>query len=118
MANNYLVPFQVHCLTKDNFNNWCIHMKALLGSQNVWEIVDKGYTELENEASLNIGQNDALCNIRKKDQKALTIIHQAINDGTFEKISGASTTKQAWQILENTFKGVEQVKKLRLQTYE
>ena len=43
------------------------------------------------------------------------MIHQAIDDGNFERISGAATTKQAWQILENAFKGVDQVKKVRLQ---
>ena len=59
MANNNLVPFQVPRLTKENFNNWCIRMKALLGSQDVWEIVNKGYMELENEASLNQTQRDA-----------------------------------------------------------
>ena len=90
-------------------------MKALLGSQDAWEIVDKGYTEPENETSLSQAQKDALQNTRKKDQKALTLIHQAIDDGNFEKISGAATAKQAWQILENTFKGVDQVKKVRLQ---
>ena len=60
-------------------------------------------------------QKDALQNTRKKDQRALTLIHQAIDDGNFERISGAATTKQAWQILENAFKGVDQVKKVRLQ---
>ena len=93
MANNNLVPFQVPRLTKENFSNWCICTKTLLGSQDVWEIVDKGYTEPENEVSLNQTQRDALCNIRKKDQKALTIIHQAIDDGTFEKISGAAIAR-------------------------
>ena len=38
----------------------------------------------------------------KKDQKALTIIHQAIDDFNFEKISEATIAHQAWQILVNT----------------
>ncbi|KAK2970749.1 hypothetical protein RJ640_022728 [Escallonia rubra] len=31
-----MVPFQIPQFTKDNYENWCIHMKAILGSQNVW----------------------------------------------------------------------------------
>ncbi|TYK18362.1 Retrovirus-related Pol polyprotein from transposon TNT 1-94 [Cucumis melo var. makuwa] len=90
-------------------------MKALLGSQDVWDIVSNGYEEPESDAALNQAQREALQNTRKKDQKALTIIHQAIDDNNFEKISGATTAYQAWQILENTYKGVDRVKKVRLQ---
>ena len=115
MANNNLVPFQVPRLTKENYSSWCIRMKALLGSQDVWDIVSNGYEEPESDAALNQAQREALQNTRKKDQKALTIIHQAIDDNNFEKISGATTAYQAWQILENTYKGVDRVKKVRLQ---
>ena len=38
---------------KENYTSWCIRMKALLGSQNAWDIVDNGYEELENDATLN-----------------------------------------------------------------
>lgn len=31
-AMNGMVPFQLSCLTKGNFDNWEIQMKALLGS--------------------------------------------------------------------------------------
>ncbi|TYK22149.1 Retrovirus-related Pol polyprotein from transposon TNT 1-94 [Cucumis melo var. makuwa] len=89
-------------------------MKALLGSQDVRDIVSNGYEEPESDAALNQAQRETLQNTRKKDQKALTIIHQAIDDNNFEKISGATTAYQTWQILENTYKGVDRVKKVRL----
>nr|GEY73038.1 polygalacturonase-like [Tanacetum cinerariifolium] len=55
-----------------NYGSWCIRMKALLGSYDVWEIV--------------------------------------------EKVSNATTSKEAWEILQNTFKGIDKVKKVHLQT--
>ncbi|XP_038882436.1 uncharacterized protein LOC120073707 [Benincasa hispida] len=115
MANNNLVLFQVPRLMKENYRSCCIHMEALLGSQDVWDIVNNGYEEPESDATLNQAQREALQNTRKKNQKVLTIIHQAIDDPNFEKIFGASTAHQAWQILGNKYKGVDRVKKIHLQ---
>ena len=89
-------------------------MKALLGAHDVQEIVEKGYDELGDETALSSTQNDSLKDSRKRDKKALYLICQVLDDDGFEKISSASTAKQAWDKLQASYKGVEQVMKVRL----
>jgi len=112
MNNSFAVPK----LTKENYGHWCIRMKALLGSQEAWEIVDKGYDEPENEGALNQAQKNNLLKARKQDQQALSIIHMGLDEAMFEKVASATKEKEAWEILQNNFKGVDKVKKVRLQT--
>ncbi|KAK0588278.1 hypothetical protein LWI29_037109 [Acer saccharum] len=50
-------------LTKDNYDNWFIQMRALLGSQDVMDIVEDGYTEpasKEAEGTLTEAQTTTL----------------------------------------------------------
>ncbi|XP_012830051.1 PREDICTED: uncharacterized protein LOC105951209 [Erythranthe guttata] len=97
------IPFQVPKLTKENYGTWCIRMKAFLGAYDAWEPVENG-VEGEDAASV------------KKDQKALRVIHQGLDEVMFEKVASTTTSKQAWDILQTSFKGVDKVKRVRLQT--
>ncbi|GJZ38449.1 hypothetical protein Tco_0585012 [Tanacetum coccineum] len=108
--------FQFPHLTKDNYGSWYIRIKVLLGSHDVWGIVKKGVEKVNDEDSLSATQRVELEKARKKDQSALTIIYQCLDDAMFEKVANATTSKEAWEILQNAFKGIEMVKRVRLQS--
>ena len=74
-------------------------MMALLGAHDVWEIVENGYTEHENEDGLSQIQRDGLRKSRTRDKKALCLIYQALDDDPFEKISESKSAKEAWEKL-------------------
>jgi hypothetical protein len=44
-----------------------ICMKVSLGLEDLWEIIDKDYMELENKRSLSQTQNNSLQSTKKKD---------------------------------------------------
>jgi len=52
----------------------------------------------------------------KLDSKARFLIYQCVNSKIFNKISKATTSKEAWDILEKTYEDGEQNKKIKLQT--
>jgi len=59
LTNNQL-HLQYSCLTKENYGNWAVRMKALLSTYGVWELINSGYDELEDEATLNQNQEEYL----------------------------------------------------------
>jgi hypothetical protein len=86
-------PFQCPKLTKNNYETWCIRVKVWLGSQDVWETVEKGFDESIDWATLTSAQREVVRKARRKDQQVLTIIHQCIDDVTFEIVANATTAK-------------------------
>ncbi|KAE8693794.1 Brefeldin A-inhibited guanine nucleotide-exchange protein 4 [Hibiscus syriacus] len=117
MANG-MTPLQVLTLN-NNYDNWSIKMKTLLGSQDVWDIKEKCYNEPTDDdvfVVLTPDQKITLKDSRKRDKKALYLIYQALDDDSFEKISSASSSKKVWEKLQTSYKGSEQVKKVCLLT--
>ena len=58
MANDGF-PFQMPMVTKNNYDNWSIKMKTLLGAQDAWDIVEKGFKD-QDESSLSQGVRETL----------------------------------------------------------
>ena len=44
-AKEASLSFQYPQLNKTNYENWSIRMKAILGSQGVWDVVEKSEEE-------------------------------------------------------------------------
>lgn len=106
------LSFRYPRLTKLNYENSAPWVEAILGSQGVWEIVGKGYEETKDESVILRNKKEGLEREWKRDQYALTIIHQGLDEDMFEKIANESTFKQAWETLRNFIMGVKKVKRV------
>ncbi|KAK8957101.1 hypothetical protein KSP39_PZI000960 [Platanthera zijinensis] len=82
-------------LTKTNYENWSIQMKVLLGAQDAWEVVEDGYVEPAANTNQTANQLKELKETRKKDKTALYFLFRAVDESGFEKIAGATTSKEA-----------------------
>jgi len=91
-------------------------MKALLGSQDAWEVVEEGYEEPANTIGYNANQMKVLKDTQAKDKAALYILFRAVDESGFENMVKATTSKEAWDILGKVFQGVDRVKQVCLQT--
>jgi division protein CdvB (Snf7/Vps24/ESCRT-III family) len=78
-------------------NNW----KRLWGAY-IWSNVD-------------FNQKEAMQKASKKDQLVLAIIHQCLDNATFEIVATVTTAKQAWKVLQESNQEADNVKKIHLQ---
>nr|XP_010918050.1 uncharacterized protein LOC105042504 [Elaeis guineensis] len=76
---------------------WGIKMKTLFKSQDLWDLVENGFADPDEEQRLRE---------KKKEFKALFFIQQAMHEMTFSRIAAATTSKQAWEMLQKEFQGL------------
>ena len=62
----------------EDYDYWSHQMKVLLKSLKLWNIVEDGYEEPDDEDRLTQQQKNALSDKREKDSKALFQIYQTI----------------------------------------
>ncbi|XP_050908791.1 uncharacterized protein LOC127122513 [Lathyrus oleraceus] len=82
-------------LTKLNYENWSIQMKALLGSLDAWEVTKDGFEEPTDTEGYTTAQNKALKETRSKDKTTLYMLFRVVDESGFEKIVGSTTLKEA-----------------------
>ncbi|KAL6137045.1 hypothetical protein ACLB2K_062340 [Fragaria x ananassa] len=77
-------------------------MKTYFMSQDLRDIIDKGFTTTENPSVEQLRQERKE---KQRDANALHAIQQAVYDAKFSRIMGASTAKEAWDLLKEEFQG-------------
>ncbi|XP_028547947.1 uncharacterized protein LOC110116351, partial [Dendrobium catenatum] len=101
--------------TGENYDYWSVKMMMLFRSLNLWEIVEDG---ISTEVVSTSNGSSNLTQIRvdkQKDAKALFILQQAESDTIFPRIMWASSSKQAWEILQEEFQGNSKIRTIKLQ---
>ena len=97
-----------------NYAFWKVRMRAFLCSMDeaVWDVVEIGWTR--SEAAKSILDKAALA-ASNANSKALNAIFCGVSSDEFHQISHITIAKEAWQILETTYKGTKKVKDTKLQ---
>ncbi|GAU45892.1 hypothetical protein TSUD_24940 [Trifolium subterraneum] len=96
-----------------NWDTWVKQMKVIFIVQEADEQVNTILDPLPANATEQ--QRTTFREALKKDSKALFLIHQCVDSKVFEKIADATTSKDAWDILQKSYGGDSKVKKVKLQ---
>ncbi|KAK4393449.1 Retrovirus-related Pol polyprotein from transposon TNT 1-94 [Sesamum angolense] len=99
-----------------NYDYWAIKMKTYFQSQKLWELVEEGVTLPEDSSTSSSAEKGKLENKKANDSEALYYIQTAVADHIFPRISVATSTKEAWSILQKEYQGSANVRIIKLQT--
>ncbi|XP_050915369.1 uncharacterized protein LOC127130393 [Lathyrus oleraceus] len=106
-------PTNLPIFKGENYEGRVAQMKIIFRFQDVDEIVCDGVPA--SKVNANDVQKDAQKEQRKKDEKALFLIHQRMGSNVFEKIIEEDMSKRTWDKLKNLYVGYEKLKRVKLQ---
>ena len=66
----------------ENFDFWCVKMKTLLESNDLWEYVEEGFDDPEDASGLMEAEKQQLKLNKRKNARALSLIQQGVADMT------------------------------------
>lgn len=79
-------------------------------NNDLWEFVVNRFNDVTDPAqyaALTNAQKTHLKESRRKDAKALSLIEATMTEIVFSKIAVENYAKEAWDILETNFKGID-----------
>uniref|UniRef100_A0A452Y766 Uncharacterized protein n=1 Tax=Aegilops tauschii subsp. strangulata TaxID=200361 RepID=A0A452Y766_AEGTS len=94
------LPFPL--LTRTNYAAWAMRMKYLLHANGAWAAVDREASSTEVD--------------KAKEEMAMTIISQSIDDTTLLRVAEKETAADVWAALRSMHVGVERVREARIQS--
>ena len=97
-----------------NYAFWKVRTRAFLCSidETVWDAVEIEWTRSE---AANSTWDKATLAASNANSKALNAIFCGVSLDEFHQISHITIAKEAWQILETTYKGTKKVQDIKLQ---
>ncbi|TXG72550.1 hypothetical protein EZV62_001129 [Acer yangbiense] len=98
-----------------HYDHWSMLMENFLRSKEYWSLVETGYVEPEDGASLTDAQQKKLEEEKLKDLKVKNYLFQAIDRTILETILQKDTSKQIWDSMKRKYEGNERVKRSILQ---
>ncbi|XP_058783965.1 uncharacterized protein LOC131658716 [Vicia villosa] len=108
MSTNNRIPSNLPILDSKNYDKWSKQMKVMFGYQEVLDIVNNGVTPLGDEPTA--AHQATFKEEKKKDYKALFLIHSCVDGDNFEKVSDCESARQACLILKKAYAGAAKAK--------
>ena len=97
-----------------NYAYWKVRTKAFLHalSEKVWQAVEVGWIKPK---EVLMDQDEVTIKAANFNSKALNVLFCGVTNEEFKKISSMEVVKEAWTILEATYKGTKAVKTVKFQ---
>ena len=97
-----------------NYGYWKVGMRVFLQSldKKVWQAVEIGWIKPKEALA---DWDDAMIKAANFKNRSLNALFSAVTNEKFKKISSTETVKEAWTILQTTYKGTKAVKDLKFQ---
>ncbi|CAL2234947.1 unnamed protein product [Prunus armeniaca] len=123
MAGSSSSELRTPVFNGENYEFWSIRMKTILKSHGLWDLVENGFDASdpkkkkgkEEGSKAAEEEKSTSTEILMKDARALGLIQGAVSDQIFPRIVNEETSKGAWDILKQEFRGDKQVRSVKLQ---